>query len=126
MVYQKYILHCIKVYLDLSLVHACRKNRAFSLSGVCKLVLHKPMHVANIRLLLQTILGFYLTSYVSVGLALNRDIRLYSKSSLTLSLNECSFILSFPLMSLPFLNSYMESSRILRNDTNPPAIQKLA
>jgi hypothetical protein len=49
-------------------------------------------------------------------------LRLYSKTSLTLK--EWRFNLSFPWVSVLFFNSWRVSSRIVRYDTNPPAIQK--
>jgi hypothetical protein len=53
------------------------------------------------------------------------DIRLYSKSSLTLSEIEWRFNLSFPWVSMLFLNRWRVSSHIVRYGTNPPAIQKV-
>jgi hypothetical protein len=49
-------------------------------------------------------------------------LRLYSKTSLTLK--EWRFNLSFPWLSMLFLNSWRVRSHIVRYDTNPPAIQK--
>ena len=49
-------------------------------------------------------------------------LRLYSKSLQTLE--EWRFNLSFAWLSVLFLNSWSVSSHIIRNDTNPPAIQK--
>jgi hypothetical protein len=49
-------------------------------------------------------------------------LRLYSKSSLTLK--EWRFNLSFPWVSILFVNSWRVSSHIVRYGTNPPAIQK--
>jgi hypothetical protein len=57
-----------------------------------------------------------------LNLHVYKHIRLYSKSSLTLK--EWRFNLSFPWVSVLFLNSWMVSSYIVRYDTNPPAIQK--
>jgi hypothetical protein len=71
-----------------------------------------------------------LTSPAGRAFALNagRDslIRPYSKSSLTLTLNEWrfNFNLSFSRVSMLFLNSWRVSSHIVRYDTSPPAIQK--
>jgi hypothetical protein len=48
--------------------------------------------------------------------------RLYSKSSLTPK--EWRFNLSFPWVSMLFLNSWRVSSHTVRYDTNAPAIQK--
>jgi hypothetical protein len=42
---------------------------------------------------------------------------------LTLSLNEWRFNLSFPLVSMLFLNSWTVSIHIVRYRTNPPVIQ---
>jgi hypothetical protein len=55
-----------------------------------------------------------------------RIFRRYSKSSLTLTLtlNEWRFNLSFSWVSMLFLNSCRVSSHIVRYDTNPTAIQK--
>jgi hypothetical protein len=44
------------------------------------------------------------------------DLRPYSESSLTL--NEWRFNLSFPGVSMMFLNSWKVGSHIVRNDTN--------
>jgi hypothetical protein len=49
-------------------------------------------------------------------------LRPYSKSSLTL--NEWRFNLSFPWVSVLFLNTWRVSNHIARYDTSPPAIQK--
>jgi hypothetical protein len=51
-------------------------------------------------------------------------MRPYSKSSLILTLNEWRFNLSFPWVSMQFLNSWRVSSHIVSYDTSPPAIQK--
>ena len=50
-------------------------------------------------------------------------IRLYSKSSLTLTLNEWRFNLNFSQVSMLFLNSWRVSRHIVRYHTNHPAIQ---
>jgi hypothetical protein len=51
-----------------------------------------------------------------------KDIRPYSKSTLTL--NEWRFNLSFSWVSVLFLNCSRVSSHRVRYDTSPPAIQK--
>ena len=51
-------------------------------------------------------------------------LRPCSTSSLTLTLNEWRFNLSFSWVSMLFLKSWRMSSHIVRYDTNPPAIQK--
>jgi hypothetical protein len=47
-----------------------------------------------------------------------------TKSSLTLTLNEWRFNMSFSWVSMLFLNSWRVSSHIVRYDTKPPAVQK--
>jgi hypothetical protein len=53
-----------------------------------------------------------------------QDHHPYSKSSLTLALNEWRFNLSFPWVSMLFFNRWRVSNHIVRYGTNPPAIQK--
>jgi hypothetical protein len=52
------------------------------------------------------------------------DYRPYSKSSLTLTLNEWRFNLSFSWVLMLFSNSWRVSSHRVRYETSPPAIQK--
>jgi hypothetical protein len=57
---------------------------------------------------------------------IDKKLRPYSKSSLTLTLNEWRFNLGFSRVSdsMLFLNSWRVSSHIVRYNTSPPAIQK--
>ena len=48
------LLSISNVCKTLSLVHTCRKNRGFSLSGVCEWIFNKLKYGANIRLFLQS------------------------------------------------------------------------